>query len=158
MNSTRTIDSLLQIMNDPAHFTSRRIEAAEAVLGFEAPTEAVNRARDYLVSVFENEDEEAIRDRMAALQIARKFEARKITPQTVQMTRREEADRREAWREYEIRQRRTKLIMATRQIPPPNYADDLRSSDYLPPPGSDWPPSDRTADGRLKLDKFGIKR
>ena len=31
--------------------------------------------------------------------------------------------------------------MATMEIPPPNYADDLLSPDYLPPPGSEWPPT-----------------
>jgi hypothetical protein len=41
---------------------------------------------------------------------------------------------------HEIRRRRMDLIKATHQIPPKGWADDLRSPDYLPPPGSDWPP------------------
>ena len=91
------------------------------------------RARDYLARVFEDKENEGIGDRMEALQISRKFEARKIAPQTVHLTRREEADRKEAWREYEIGRRKMDLIKATHQHPPPGWADDLRS------PGSDWP-------------------
>ena len=91
--------------------------------------------------MFEDKENEEIGDRTDALEISRKFEAKKIAPQTVHVTRREEADRREAWREYEIGQRRKELIMATRQIPPKGWDADLRSPDYLPPPGSEWPPS-----------------
>ena len=35
--TTRTIDTLLEIMADSEMSTHRRIEAAEALLGFEAP-------------------------------------------------------------------------------------------------------------------------
>jgi hypothetical protein len=128
----------------------RRIEAAEAILGFEAPPDAVSRARDYLMSVFENR-EESIGDRMDALKISQKFGAKKITPQTVHLTRREKVDRKEAWREYEINQRKLKLVLATMDHPPRGWGDDLRSPDYLPPPGDAWPPSGRTSDGRLIL-------
>jgi hypothetical protein len=44
--NTRTIDILLEIMTDNELVMRRRIQAAEAVLGFEAPTDAVNRARE----------------------------------------------------------------------------------------------------------------
>ena len=88
---------------------------------------------------------------MEALQISRKFEARKIAPQTVHLTRREEADRKEAWREYGIGRRKMDLIKATHQHPPPGWADDLRSPDYLPPPGSDWPPGTAERRARLKI-------
>jgi hypothetical protein len=139
--NTRTIDTLLEIMADPHLFTRRRVEAAEAILGFESPADAVARAREFLAGVFENSDED-IADRMEAAQITRKFEAKKIAPQTVHLTRREETDRREAWREYECMRRRTRLILAAREIPPPGWDDDLRSPDYLPPPGDDnWPPA-----------------
>jgi hypothetical protein len=134
-----------------AYRTRRRIEAAEALLGFEAPADAVGRAREYLASVFEDKENEDIADRMDAAQITRKFEAKKIAPQTVHMTRRDEADRREAWRAYEILRRKIDLVKATRQMPPPGWADDLRSPDYLPPPGDDWPPNTAERLGRLKL-------
>ena len=134
-----------------AYRTRRRIEAAEALLGFEAPADAVGRAREYLASVFEDKENEDIADRMDAAQITRKFEAKKIAPQTVHMTRRDEADRREAWRAYEILRRKIDLVKATRQMPPPGWADDLRSPDYLPPPGDAWPPSNRGPDRKLIL-------
>jgi hypothetical protein len=37
---------------------------------------------------------------MDARRMSRKFEAKRITPQTVHLTRREEVDRKEAWCEY----------------------------------------------------------
>jgi hypothetical protein len=100
----------------------------------------VGRAREYLATVFEDKDNENIADRMDALEITRKFEAKKIAPQTVHTTRRDEADRKEAWRDFEIRQLRMRIIKATQALPPKGWADALRSPDYLPPPGSDWPP------------------
>ena len=148
--NTRTIDTLLEIMTNADRVTRRRIEAAEAVLGFEAPTDAVRRAKDFLISVFENR-EEPIGDRMDALHLSRKFEAKKIMPQSVHLTRREEADRKEARREYEIAQLQTKIVLATMDHPPKGWDDDLRSPDYLPPPGDSWPPSGRGPDGKLIL-------
>jgi hypothetical protein len=149
-NTTRAIDTLLQIMRDTEVSTRRRIEAAEALLGFEAPVEAVGHAREYLVSVFEDR-EQAIDDRMDALKISQKFGAKRIAPQTVHLTRREEVDRKEAWREYEINQLQAKIVLATLDHPPKGWDDALRSPDYLPPPGDAWPPTGRTADGRLIL-------
>jgi hypothetical protein len=148
--NTRTIDILLEIMADPEMVTRRRIEAAEALLGFEAPADAVSRARDYLMSVFENREEE-IGNRMDALKLSRKCEAKKIAPQTVHVTRREEKDRKEAWREYEINQLQAEIVLATLDHPPPGWDSKLRSPDYLPPSGSEWPPTGRTADGKLIL-------
>ena len=104
----------------------------------------------YLMSIFENK-EEAIGERMDALKLSRKFEAKKIAPQTVHLTRREEADRKEAWREYELGQLQAKIVLATLDHPPKGWDDDLRSPDYLPPPGDAWPPTGRTADGKLIL-------
>jgi hypothetical protein len=138
--TTRTIDNLLEIMMDTALRTRRRIQAAETILGFEAPADAVNRARDYLAQVSEDRENEEIGDRMDALEISRKFESKKIAPQTVHMTRHAEADRREAWREYEIGRLKMDIIKATSAHPPKGWADALRSHDYLPPPGDEWPP------------------
>jgi len=134
--TTRAIETLLQIMQDAEVPARRRIEAAEALLGFEAPPEAVGHAREYLVAVFEDGEQE-IADRMDPLKLSRKFEAAKVAPRTVRTTR-EEVDRTEAWRRYEISQRHWDLAIATRNTPPPGWADDLYSPDYVAPPG--WPP------------------
>ena len=69
------------------------------------------------MSVFED-SEQNIDLRMDALKISQKFGAKKIAPQTVHLTRREEADRKEAWREYEIIQLQQKIILATLDHPP----------------------------------------
>ena len=150
--NTRTVEILLEIMADAELRTHRRIEAAEAILGFEAPAEAVMRAGEFLAQVFENREEE-IGDRMDALQISRKFEAKKIAPQTVHISRQSELDRKEAWRDYELWCLKRDIVMATRDHPPKGWDDDLRSPDYLPPPGDEWPPGyvERTGRGNLKL-------
>src|SRR6516225_7628436 len=121
--TTRTIEILLEIMADSEMTTRRRIEAAEALLGFEAPADAVSRARDYLAQVFEDREEE-ISNRMDALKISQKFGSKKIMPQTVHVTRQSEVDRKEAWREYEIGQRKLRLVLATNALPPKGWDDD----------------------------------
>ena len=88
---------------------------------------------------------------MDALRMSRKFEAKRIAPQTVHLTRCEEVDRKELWREYEIWHLKRKIIMATLDHPPKGWDDALRRPDYLPPPGDAWPPSDRGPDGKLIL-------
>jgi hypothetical protein len=105
-------------------------------LAYEAPPEAVIQARDYLVRVFEDQ-EEILHDRMDALKLARKFEAAKVELPTIH-TKRQETDRREAWRDYEIKEREWKIVLATRDVPPKGWADDLYSDDYVPP-AEGWP-------------------
>jgi hypothetical protein len=134
--ATPAIETLLQIMDDEEVSTRQRIEACEALLGYEAPPEVVAQARDYLVAVVKDQ-EEVLHDRMDALKLARKFEAAKVTPRTIHTTRRE-TDRRETWRNYEIAARELKIILATKDTPPPGWADDLYSDDYVPPPEG-WP-------------------
>jgi hypothetical protein len=138
MTSTRTIDALLEIMADTDIVTRRRIEAAEALLNFEAPEAAVVRAREFLIEVFENK-EESIADRMDALKATRKSEAPKVTPKIVHLNRRTEVDRKEAWRAYEKAQLKKKIVAATNDTPPPGWCDILMGDDYLPPPEG-WPP------------------
>jgi hypothetical protein len=134
--ATPAIETLLEIMGDAGVSTRLRIEACEGLLAYEAPSEVVIQARDYLVAVFKDQ-EEVLHDRMDALKLARKFEAAKVTPRTIHTTR-AEGDRREAWRRYEIAARELKIIVATKNTPPPGWADDLCSDDYVPPPEG-WP-------------------
>jgi hypothetical protein len=134
--ATPAIETLLQIMGDHEVSTRLRIEACEGLLAYEAPPDVVVQARDYLVAVFKDQ-EEVLHDRMDALKLARKFEAAKVTPRTIHTTR-QESDRREAWRRYEITTRELKIILATKDTPPPGWADDLYADDYVPPPEG-WP-------------------
>ena len=132
MTSTRAIEALLQILQDDGIATRRRIEACEGLLTYEAPPEAVIQAHDYLVRVFEDQ-EEILHDRMDALKLAHKFESPKLALPTIH-TKQQEGDRREAWRNYEIKQREWKIILATRDVPPKGWADDLYSDDYVRKP------------------------
>ena len=97
------------------------------------------RAREYLISVFENSDEE-LADRMRAIAQSRKVEAAKVSPKVIHLNLRTALDRKEAWRTYELSQLRTKIILATHDVPPKGWDDVLTSDDYLPPEGEDWPP------------------
>jgi hypothetical protein len=139
MTNSRTIDALLTIMDDSDLRTRRRIEAAEQLLDFEAPAEAVMRAREYLVNVFENADEE-LADRMSAIKASRKIEAAKVSPKVVHLNRQTSTDRKAAWKEYERSKLRDAIIRETGWVPTiPNW-DESFGPDYLPPEGTHWPP------------------
>jgi hypothetical protein len=51
MTSTRTVNALLDIMGNSDIVTSMRIDAAEQLLGSEAPDDVVIRARDFLIEI-----------------------------------------------------------------------------------------------------------
>jgi hypothetical protein len=99
------------------------------------------RAREYLVSVFEDQDED-LADRMNAIKASRKVEAAKVSsPKVVHLNRRTAVDRKEAWREYERHQLKKRIIKATGWVPTtPGWDAILTSPDYLPPEGDAWPP------------------
>jgi hypothetical protein len=162
-NTTRAIETLLTILNDAEVGTRQRIEACEGLLAYEAPLEAVIEARDYLVRVFEDDDGQTLPDRMDALKLARKFEAPKIALPTIH-TKKQETDRREAWRDYEIAERKLKIVVATKDTPPPGWDDDLRADSYVPPaegwPGSppDIPLRDLVVARRTRADRMEQER
>jgi hypothetical protein len=126
-------------MQDEAMWVRRRIEAAEGLLAYEAPPDVVEGAKEFLAEVFEN-TEQHIDDRMDALKLMRKFEAPKIAQPTTRNVQREARDRKEAWREYEIGQRRHQYIKMARKLPPKGWDSDLRSDEYIPP-SEGWPPT-----------------
>src|SRR5262245_6015857 len=72
-------EALLAIMLDGQHYLSRRIEAAEAILSYEAPARVVETSRMFLMGVFEN-NEVNIDYRLKALKLARRIEAPKKAP------------------------------------------------------------------------------
>src|SRR5262249_8204281 len=136
-NTSRAIETLLHILNDAEVATRQRIEACEGLLAYEAPPEAVIEARDFLVRGFEDNDAQTLTDRMGALKLARKFESPKSALPTIH-SKRQETDRREAWRNYEIKQREYQIILSIKDTPPPGWDDDLRADSYVPPPEG-WP-------------------
>ena len=131
---TRAIVALLEIMSDADAPLRRRIEATEGLLAYEAPQEAVDLAKTFLTSVFEDA-EQRVDDRLDALRLMRKAEARKITVPTV--TAENARVNRELWRDLEMGFRRVAMIKAgVWEDHPKDWADDLLSEDYVPPPGS----------------------
>jgi hypothetical protein len=92
---------------------------------------------------------------ISALKVMRKAEARRVTQPILSPA---EAHRnREAWRKRAIDERRKELIEAGLWPAPDDWADDLNSPDWLPPPGSPNPPlnvenlAERLRAARLKL-------
>ena len=136
MTNTRAINTLLALMRDRETSPRRKVEAAEHLLDYECSEEVVVECKEFLSSVFED-GEQQVDIRLDALKVARKFEAARVTPRTIR-TARQDGDRREAWRRYEISQRHWKLSLAIHDVPPKGWADDLYSDDYAAPDG--WPP------------------
>jgi hypothetical protein len=138
--NTRAVATLVEIMQDKDISIRIRIEACEGLLEYEAPQDVVELAKVFLTEVFEDR-ELGVGDRLDATKLMRKFEAPKVTSPTVRAHVVEgERDRTEAWREHTIYRRKMDLVAAGVGWPlPPGWDDDLRSPDWLPPPG--WPPS-----------------
>jgi len=132
---TRAIDALLEIMWDTVQPLRCRIEAAtELLLAYEAPQEAVDQTKTFLASAFED-TEQRVDDRLDALRLMRKAEARKITAPTV--TAEDARANRELWRQLEIGFRRVAMMKAgVWENAPTDWAADLLSEDYVAPPGS----------------------
>jgi hypothetical protein len=143
--STRAIAALVSIIRNPEVVPSRHIIAAETLLSYEAPPDVIELAKECLTVIFEDV-ELGVDIRLDALKLMRKFEAPKIGQPTTRNVVRETRDRKEAWREYEIGQRRFQYIKMTHKLPPKGWDDDLRSEDYLPPPQG-WPPVDTDTKG-----------
>ena len=131
---TRAIAALLEIVSDDDAPLRCRIEATEGLLAYEAPQEAIDQAKAFLTSVFED-SEQRVDDRLDALKLMRKAEARKITTPTI--TAEDARANRELWRDIEMGLRRAALFRAGLwENAPKDWADDLLSEDYVPPPGS----------------------
>ena len=130
---TRAIVALIQIIADTDAPLRRRLEAAELLLAYEAPQEAVDQAKAFLTSVFEDA-EQRVDDRLDALKLMRKAEVRKTAPTVPAVNARKN---RELWRQLEIGHRRAGMFKAGLWGDhPKDWAADLLSEDYVEPPGS----------------------
>jgi hypothetical protein len=128
---TASVEALCDILLDETVALYDRIEAAEALLSFEAPVGATAEAKVFLTKVFEN-GENNVNVRLNALKIIRKAEARKVTqPATGYAS---EAERREEWRKHIWFKRRTKLLDAGFNPLPAGWDDNL-GEDFVPPDG-----------------------
>ena len=79
---------------------------------------------------------------MEALKLSRKAEALKVASKIIRLEvkGRTEADRREAWRRYEMSRLKMKIVRATGTTPlaESGWADAF-GDDYLPPEDDEWP-------------------
>lgn len=126
---TRATAALVEIMIDKDAPLRRRIEAAESLLAYEAPEEAVEQAKAFLAAVFEDADQH-VDDRLDAVKLVRKAEARKSTQPTPSP---DERANRELWRRHDISRRRAELMGAGLWPPPAGWDADLMSEDYIAP-------------------------
>lgn len=138
------LPSLARIVGDSTASTRQRIKAAAAVFAYKvADSEVITFVRRFLESVCTSSDIGNIDHKVEAAELLRRHEAPRVTPDSVRPNYSgdsggTEADRREAWRNYEIAARELKIILATKDTPLPGWADDLQSDDYVPPPEG-WP-------------------
>ena len=119
---TRAIAALIGIMTDAGAPLRCRIEACAALLAYEAPPEAVALAKTFLIWVFENPEEHAS-DKLDALRLMQKAEARRISQPTVAAG--DEHRDRELRRKIAMGHRRAKLMTEGLWPAPKGWADDL---------------------------------
>jgi hypothetical protein len=112
-------------------------------------------AKNFLASVFEDVDQH-VDDRLDALKLMRKAEARKVTQPTISAA--DERANRELWRKTEIARRRLALAGASMWPPAIGWADDLSAENYAPPPGSPISPDNLAATVRQAREKVAISR
>ena len=130
---TRAIAALLEIMADTDAPLRRLIDATEGLLAYAAPEEAVEQAKEFLASVFEDANQH-VDDRLDALKLMRKAEARKVVAPSV--TAADQHASREVWRRLEIARRRSAMVKLGLWPPARNWADDLLGEGYVAPPGT----------------------
>src|SRR5262249_1817550 len=116
--------------------------AAAAVLGYKVKDAAVTEfVRRFLESLCADADI-ATDYRIEAGGLLSRHEAPRVVSEggspTYRANEGNEASRIEEWRNYEIKQREYQIILATKDTPPPGWADDLYSDDYVPP-AEGWP-------------------
>jgi hypothetical protein len=129
---TASLEALCEIILDDENKSLRsRMLAAEQLLSFEAPADAAELAKGFLTEVFED-DENHVGQRLEALKIILRAEARKITQPTNAAN---EAERREAWRKELMKWRRRKIRDAGIWPLPEGWDDDLKGPDFVPPDG-----------------------
>jgi hypothetical protein len=159
-SGSRTVETLLEIIADGEIDTSREIEAVQLLVEYECAPDTVHTAREFLEEIFQD-GEAHIDNRLEALRISRRLEAKKIMPKVVHASRTVEGlSRTEAWRNYEIWTLKREIIKATHEIPPQGYADVLLGDDYVPPfvfDGTDWPPTTIQRNGLIFNVVYGGK-
>jgi hypothetical protein len=126
----------LERMTEGTTISAGRIQAAERLLSYKASAEVKACAKEFLVAIFEDRNEQADL-RLYAIQVLRKCES---ASEPIDLTPEQKVERIEAWRWYEIWDLKRVIVQLTGQMPPFGFASDLLSPDYLPPPGNDWPP------------------
>ena len=124
-STTRAIAALIEIMSDQDAPLRRRIDATEGLLDYEAPAEAVEAAKVFLTSVFEDRHQH-VDDRLDALKLMRRAEAAKIVRRPVrELTR----DRVEHCRLMETLHRKAALIDAGVWPLPEGWDADLTGAE-----------------------------
>jgi len=74
-----TIAPLVSIMLDDDEYMGQRLEAAERILGFESPADAVEATKAFLREVYKGRTN-STRDKLKAIELIRKAEDKKVAP------------------------------------------------------------------------------
>jgi hypothetical protein len=137
------LSSLVRIVGDSTASTRQRIRAAAAILGYKTQDDVADFVKKYLKSLCESADI-STDYKIEAGELLRRHEAPRVMSESVRPSYRDgegtEADRREAWRSYKIKQRHWDVALNLRDVPHwSEWAADLYADDYVPP-AEGWPP------------------
>jgi hypothetical protein len=129
MTTEASLIVLREIFLDPDAPPRARIEAAETILSYEAPTDLAQEAKEFLIEILEDQ-QMPVSLRLEASKIMRKAEATKVQTRTV--TSADECIEREKARDFFKLKRRLAIYQAGLWPPPPGYCDDLDAEDFDP--------------------------
>ena len=124
-----SLNALREIFLDPDVPPKARIEAAEAILTYEAPADSVEEAKHFLIEFLEDRHT-AVSLRLEAAKVLRKAEAPKVQTRTVASA--DEYIEREKAREFLKMKRRLALYQAGLLPAPAGCFDDLDAADFDP--------------------------
>ena len=135
------LSNLVKIVADNSASTRQKLKACAAILSYQIQdTTLIEFVKGYLERTCASADN--FDYRIEAGELLRRHEAPRISPETIRPNYRNDidqgADRREAWRNYELAARELKIILETKDVPPDGWDDDLLSDDYVAPTEG-WP-------------------
>jgi hypothetical protein len=124
-----SLAALRQIFRDEEAPPRARIEAAEAILSYEAPADLIQEAKGFLIELLQDQ-EMSVSLRLEASKILRKAEAPKVQNGPVASV--DKVAEREMARDILKAKRRLAIHLAGLWPPPSGYCDDLDAEGFDP--------------------------
>ncbi|MBB3394474.1 hypothetical protein [Rhizobium sp. BK060] len=119
---SKALGTLLDIMTSNEVKESQAIEAARAIIKYEAPSEVFDLTHDYLMGVAEDEGQ-AVALRLEALKLIREVEAKRVVPGTAKAV--DTAGALAFGRQVALAKRRVALVREGKWAAPDGWDADL---------------------------------